>query len=186
MRIALTGASSTGKTTLLNDLLMTPMFKQHGIINVQLNIRGIIDTIGIQADGRGTNYRQRRKFQWTLLEKKTLQESSHVSYVTDRSTVDMAAYWIVRDTKGPLDTEGEKYLTKCREIASKYDFHIHLPFGAIPFVSDGQRPSSEIYNKKTCEAMKGLLEQWELPHISLTQSGREERVEEVVSYLQNK
>jgi len=186
MRIALTGASSTGKTTLLKDLLVTPIFKQYGIVSVQIDVLEIINAMGIRADGAGTNCQDLRKFQWLLLEKKIDLESCLSSSISDRSTVDMAAYWIVRDAKGSLDAEGEIYLAKCREFALMYDFHVHLPFGAIPFVNDGQRPSSEIFNKKTCNIMRSLLDQWGLPYVCLNKSGRKERVDEVLFYLKTK
>lgn len=128
MQIALTGASSTGKTTLLNDLLMTPMFKTHGIVSVQLDVRKIIDSMGIRADGIGADDHQLRQFQWVLLEEKNRQENFHDSYITDRSTVDMAAYWIVRDAKDTLDSEGEKYLENATTLHQNmiYIFICHL------------------------------------------------------------
>jgi len=183
MRIALTGASSTGKTTLLGDLLKTTIFNNAHIIKSQLNVRNILSEMGVRADGRNNNQQKRRRFQWELLEKKISLESNLGSFITDRSTVDMAAYWIVRDTVGGIDTEDEKYMKECHTYALKYDVHIHLPFGKIPFTNDGKRPTDKAYNEKSCRTIKELLQEWELPHISLEKTDPIERVTEVIDYL---
>lgn len=183
MRIALTGSSSTGKTTLLEDLLSTSLFKESGISSVKIDIRKIVDSMKVNADGKGCDRNSLRAFQWAVLQEKVRAEEPFELFITDRSTVDMAAYWLVRDSDGTLDEEGKKYLSKCRELASRYDLHIHLPFGAIPFTEDGQRPLSEAFNKNTCKTIKDLLLKWNLTHISLSESGRKERADEVISYL---
>lgn len=183
MRIAVTGASSTGKTTLVEDLLGTSLFKELGISNIKLDIRNIIDSSQINADGQGCHRNNLRAFQWAVLKEKAKNEEQVGAFITDRSTVDMAAYWIVRDTDGTLDDESDSYLIACKEIASKYDFHIHLPFGAIPFVDDGKRPTSVVFNKKICDSIKNLLIQWNLPHFSLTHSHRNQRLAEVLNFL---
>lgn len=185
MRIALTGASSTGKTTLLEDLLETPFFRAYGISNVKLDVRKTIELMRIKAGGVVGEQNRQREFQWGILKKKLILEDLYDNYATDRSTVDMAAYWLVRDTDGNLDEESKNYLSKCKVFASRYDFHVHLPFGAIPFVEDGQRPSSELFNKRTCDTIKNLLKQWNLPHISLVNTGRKERIDEIISFLKN-
>lgn len=183
MRIALTGASSTGKTTLLNDLLATMTFKNAVIERKQLNVRAILDDMGLCADAGSAEQVKLRSFQWTLLEKKIQQENEVKSYITDRSTVDMASYWIIRDTKGDIDTEGEKYLSECRSYAETFDVHIHLPFGKIPFIEDGKRPTDIAYNEKSCETIVSLLREWELLYFSLEKTDPTERVQEVIQFL---
>lgn len=183
MRIALTGASSTGKTTLLNDLLRTAVFKRTKIVKSQLDVRKILHAMGIRADGKNANRQQLRDFQWALLEEKIRQESVLGSYITDRSTVDMAAYWITRDAINGIDADGERYLEKCQSYASRFDVHIYLPFGKIPFNEDGQRPIGRVYNENSCKAIQELLEKWNLPHVTLIKTEPHERVEEVLSFL---
>jgi len=183
VRIALTGASSTGKTTLLTDLLATAAFRNAKIVRSQLDIRKILDSMGIRADGVNATGRQLRAFQWALLEEKIRQEGGLTSFITDRSTVDMASYWIIRDAVNGIDDEGRKYLRKCQSYASEFDFHVHLPFGKVPFNDDGQRPTDRDYNEKSCETMKELLEAWAIPHVTLSETDPQGRVAEVLKFL---
>ena len=183
MKIALTGASSTGKTTLMEDLLETASFKDAGISSIKLDIRKIIDSMHLNVDGQRSSRSRLRAFQWSVLREKIKNEAHLKCFITDRSSVDMAAYWIARDSDGRLDKESELYLSACKEVASKYDIHIHLPFGSIPFIDDGKRPTSESFNQKTCEMIESLLEKWKLPYLSLTPSNRNQRVDAVLNHL---
>ena len=167
----------------MEDLLGTFLFKKRNIPSIKLDIRDIADTMQINADGKGCLRSELRAFQWEVLTRKTRIEESIGCFISDRSTVDLAAYWAVGDTEEILDSESKSYLLKCKEIASKYDFHIHLPFGAIPFVEDGKRPTSEVFNQNTCDTIKKFLIQWDLPHLSLTHTDRNQRLTECLNYL---
>jgi predicted ATPase len=183
MRVALTGASCTGKTTLLNDLLETALFKERGIKPIQLDNRRILSGMDLRADGVGAERGRRREFQWKLLSEKKKLEINKFAYITDRSTVDMAAYWMVRDAEGAIDSEGEEYIAECKAFALQFDLHVHLPFGAIPFKADGQRPQDENFNKLTCETVLCFLDEWKLNYISLTQISLLARTNAVISSL---
>jgi predicted ATPase len=183
MRIALTGASSTGKTTLLNDLIQTPALIKCGIKSVLMDTRRILSKMGLRADGFGSDPGRMKAFQWALLEEKVKLENLETNYITDRSTVDLAAYWLIRDVKGGLSEEDERYISDCKAFASKYDLHLHLPFGAIPFTDDGHRPKERLFNECICRTVNRLLYQWNLPHLRLESVDRLERVREVLSLI---
>jgi predicted ATPase len=183
MRIALTGASSTGKTTLLNDLIQTTVFIKYGIKSILMDTRSILSKMGLRADGYGSDPARMKVFQWALLEEKVKLENLETNYITDRSTVDLAAYWLIRDVTGGLSEEDERYLGDCKAFASKYDLHIHLPFGVIPFTDDGNRPKERLFNEGICRTVHRLLNEWNLPHLSIESVDRVERVREVLSFI---
>tara|TARA_R110001583_G_scaffold195128_3_gene369579 strand:- start:13911 stop:14474 length:564 start_codon:yes stop_codon:yes gene_type:complete len=183
MRIALTGASSTGKTTLLGDLLDSVFFKDRKIDKSQIDIRRMAIDLGVNAGGTENQDLSLREFQWRVLEAKRKSEYGLKLYITDRSTVDMATYWLVRESPNEIDDEGVKYIDACRNYAAIFDLHIHLPFGAIPFMNDGERPSSVNFNRQTCLQVQKFLNEWKVPHITINETGREERVNEVISIL---
>src|SRR5437773_680930 len=94
MKIALTGSSSTGKTTLAH--LLTDHEVLSELKYVTADSRALLEKMGYRSMDRMTRD-QLREFQTAYLECKLNIEGNIESYITERSTVDVAAYWLVRD-----------------------------------------------------------------------------------------
>lgn len=83
------------------------------------------------------NLSQKRAFQIHYLERKLALESSETDYITDRSFLDVAAYWIEYNQ---MNHESRHwFIEKCRKNAARYDAHFYFPVGLLPLEADGFR-----------------------------------------------
>ncbi|ADU61437.1 MAG: ATP-binding protein [Pseudodesulfovibrio sp.] len=182
MKIALTGPSSTGKTTLMNDLLDCSSMSQIDASCARVDIRSLLRNLGLRADGKGCNKEQMRKMQWAILEEKQRVEKTLDSLVTDRSYLDLAAHWLHRD--GTDDEETKVYVNQCVELASaNYDWHIYLPLGRIPFVPDGERPEDMGFQLAVNTSIEQLLGRCDSNVLVLRESDRRASIKEILLNL---
>ncbi|MFD3627323.1 AAA family ATPase [Streptomyces sp. NPDC058698] len=183
MRIALTGSSSTGKTTLANALLRDARFKNYATEIRTINARNILAGLGYSAMDKMTR-EESRYFQLAYyVQKEADERRTKESFITERSFVDVAAYWIERDTYDRSDFEQRILVDPCAEAARTYDIHIYLPFGGVPFSPDGWRSEDRAFHERIDRRIRRLLEKWELPHIAITSADLSERVSFVLDEL---
>lgn len=182
MIIALTGSSSSGKTTLARSLLLIPSFRKRINKLLSVNARSLLDQLGHKSmDSMGK--KDFAVFQLCYFLEKRKMESGQDNYLTDRSFVDIAAYWSVkRRPYDPFERE-EDLVTLCREEAKKYDLHIYLPFGLIPFQSDGYRSEKIEFNRIIDQKIMHFLESWDLERIILDSPEQSERVTKVINWV---
>ena len=69
---------------------------------------------------------------------------------------------------------------QCRQRARKYDLHIYLPFGVIPFHSDGYRSEDILLHRRIDVRIKNLLKEWDIRFIELATPNHQERVDLVM------
>ncbi len=182
MKIALSGTSSTGKTTLLNDLLLNRQIKEHVCQAAQIDTRSILTDMGLRADGFGCSSKSMREFQWRVLEEKQRSESKLASFITDRSYLDLAAYWVTRHNEH--DQETADYIDRCIEAAATYTTHIFLPYGRIPFSEDSFRPSDPVFLSNVSNTISSQLTESNLPHMTLAEADRDKSVALILNYIQ--
>ena len=175
MKVAFTGSSSTGKTTLVNALLAEPDWPEELRQFVTVDARKLLVARGYHSmDDMTPN--QTREFQRAYFAQKLENERNVNSFLTDRSYVDVAAYWVVRDTAG-LNSEIQNELTiPCQHEVKKYDLHVYFPFGLVPFASDGYRSTDIRFHSVIDEKIRAYLDDWKVEFRSLNTMVLSERV----------
>lgn len=172
MRIALTGASSTGKTTLTNELLKDyPQFEQ-----INMNARELLKKHGCLNTG-DMNADQYKRFQNAYINNKQLLEQGKTNYFTERSFVDAYVYWNYHCSDCSSASEKKQIYTICKKWANRYNLHIYLPFGSIPFVEDGYRHSSLEYHQCIDQAIRATLHEWKLNFIECSSPNLSDRID---------
>lgn len=170
MKIAITGASSTGKTTLARELCTgLPRYMQ-----LNVDARRLLTSHGERnvAEMSSAKYRE---FQLEYITQKINIETSGQDFITERSFVDCCAYWDFHCAKDSTPTENLRVHEVCEEWSRKYDFHIYLPFGQSPFELDGYRNPSRAYHTDIGKAILSLLQQWGLRYLDCSNVTLEER-----------
>ncbi|HMG75298.1 MAG TPA: AAA family ATPase [Pyrinomonadaceae bacterium] len=184
-RIAITGASSTGKTTLAEALIQHPWFS--GLVKTMIpeGSRALLQSQG-HAGFDSMTREELRDFQRLFFVWKREAESKVESYLVDRSFVDVAAIWMERDTfDQSLELQNELVLP-CKDLAKKYTLHIHAPGMASSFHHNGVRESDLSLHRRIAVRVAQYLNDWKLPHLSLTSSTLDLRVREVRAELERR
>lgn len=175
MRLAITGSSSTGKTTLAKLLVEAPRIGDILRRFISADARSLLTELGHKSMDRMSRA-ELREFQLAYFERKKLVEDDLSHFVTDRSFVDVAAYWLERDTFDQSRAERERLLEPCRQLADRYDLHVYLPFGLLPFRDDGYRSNDMMLHRRIDARIRLLLNEWNLRHVTLETTVLDERV----------
>jgi nicotinamide riboside kinase len=188
MRIALTGSSSSGKSTLINELMKLEKFNTKIERCVSIDARAIIKSMGHHSmDIMSKDETMEFQIRY-FIKKKDIEKGSN-NFITDRSFIDIAAYWIVRDNnpEEPVDNNIKlNLLGECRHQSLKYDIHFYLPFGIIPFKSDGYRSEDILFHQMIDLKIMDLLYHWNINFITLKTADINKRVSTVLSWLATK
>lgn len=184
MKIALCGASSTGKTTLAKTLLENPIFRSSVNKFISVDGRQLLDLMGCKRMDNMNRY-QTREYQISYFKNKISSEANQSEFITDRSYIDIAAYWLIRDTFDTSESEQNRLLNPCKILSKKYDLHFYLPFGLIKFEKDGYRPEGNTFNKKLDKQISLFLDIWQINHCKINVVEISKRVEIVIDAIQN-
>jgi nicotinamide riboside kinase len=184
MVIALTGSSSTGKTTLSRSLMKEPEFRKHVDDFLTTDARSILKEMGHQSMDR-MEREELRQFQRTYLARKQKMEEGRTRYLTDRSFVDVAAYWLRRDAEGLGPEAKAEVVEACRVGAQKYDLHIYCPFDVVGFESDGYRSENIQHHREIGEQIALFLSAWGVRFITLDTAEHHERVRRVLEAVRS-
>ncbi len=182
MRIAFTGASSTGKSTLARLLTSDAKFRTILPEFISVDARALLASKGFGSMDN-MNREQLRDFQCTYLNQKIVIEAGRDAYLTDRSFVDVAAYWLERDAEGLSECEVKEFVESCRYGARRYDLHFFFPTGLFPFTSDGYRSEEADFHKRIDAKITALIHEWEIDAVRLDMIDLETRRNAVVSTL---
>lgn len=185
MKIALTGASSTGKTTIAKKLLDNDIFKK--LITQECHFF----TVDARSILRANKFlsidcmtiNEKKQFQYMYLKKKLEQEGNQINYLTDRSFVDLAAYWYEIDIETLNSKESNDYYTQCKKAALQYDIHFYFPFDVIRFDEDGYRSTNMDYNKKIDNNILRFLNLWNINYIIINQSDINGRINIILNEI---
>lgn len=181
MRIAFTGASSTGKTTLSNHIQAdTRLFAAIGPF-VTTDARRLLRELGYEnIDSMSLDARIR--FQFAYLERKLALESELENFFTDRSFVDLAAYWL--QYTGRTLADGDEYVARCRTEVGRYGAHFYFPSELLPLKADGWRSAETASRERTDGYIRAILDAWGVSAVALNELDldlRRERVAEVLA-----
>ncbi len=125
---------------------------------------------------------QLRAFQLRYFYRKQQIEQDQDQFVTDRSFVDVAAYWAQRDTLD-MPEEQARLVLPCLSEAKKYDVHFYIAYGSINFESDGYRSNDLNFHRRIDRQIFQFLTEWHLPYVQIQTSNHDERVEIVLDYI---
>jgi len=177
-RIAITGASGTGKTTLAEALMQQSWFSRLVKTMIPEGSRELLKSLGYASFDNLTRP-ELREFQRLFFLRKQEAESNLGSYLVDRSFVDVAAIWVERDTfDHSLEIQNELVIP-CSNLAKKYTLHIHVPDETFAFYQNGVRETDMLLHRRIATRVRRYLHDWDLPNFSLESSSVEMRVEEI-------
>lgn len=167
MRLGISGAQSTGKTTLLNALRSEKCFQHYTIRN---EVTRTVKNYGLDINENGSDITQ-------LL---IMKEHIHNIYmypnmITDRTALDGIVYthWLYREPRCQISDE---VFAECKHIfeqlwgAYDYIFYIEPEF---PIEADGVRSSSETWQNEIVDEFNDYLSVYEIPVIQVRGSVRE-------------
>jgi nicotinamide riboside kinase len=164
VRIAFTGAGSTGKTTLARAITLDTRLAAAIGPFVTTDARAILAASG-HTGVDGMSAVERLRFQHSYLDRKLALEVGRDEYFTDRSFVDLAAYWL-EYTGGSLPTEDE-YVKRCKQAVTRYNAHIYFPVGLLPLELDGWRSTDSESRARTDRNIRAILKDWGISPIVL-------------------
>jgi nicotinamide riboside kinase len=183
MKIAFTGSSSTGKTTLAKRLMGVASFSERVGDFITEDARSLLRSLG-HSSMDNMHREELRVFQQLYYTQKADHEMNRTRFLVDRSFVDVAAYWLVRDAFDLPIVDQSEFENKCRTLALAYDLHIHFPIGQIPFTSDGYRSEDIDFHSRIAEMIEQVLAKWSVRFISITSSDLDSRVQQVLNAVE--
>ena len=110
-------------------------------------------------------------------------ERNETNYITQRSFVDSAAYWIVRDAVDEPSSFKEPFVEKCKSLTKLYDGHIFLPFGQIPLEHDGYRSNDIEQFYRVSNAIESYLQLWNIDYCHIDTGNMNDRIEQAIEYI---
>jgi nicotinamide riboside kinase len=185
MKIAFTGASSTGKTTLAKALFNDRVIRRVLCEHLSVDARTILNDMGHKSMDKMSKS-QLQKFQLLYLDRKLILEKDKENFLVERSFVDIAAYWIERDSTEAPNNTTELLIKECKNQSKKYDLHVYFPFGVIDFEEDGYRSLDMESHFNIDARIIKLLNQWKLqPVLTLNYPELSKRVSTVAEWVKS-
>lgn len=149
-RIALCGASGTGKSTLAAWISET-----YGLAVNPVGSRSVASAMGFRSPYDVDAAGARAEFQRMLLSEKTAWEREHDSFVVDRTTFDNLAYSAMHDVRGSID---EEILRSATEGMRRYTHVFMCPIGAFQDTNgDPDRVKEHAYHVVYEAVLVGLI-----------------------------
>lgn len=173
MKIAFTGSSSTGKTTLAKALEEKLILKY-----INVDSRKIIDDLN-HSNIDNLNEQEFIDFQKLWLNEKLVNEKSIDNFITDRTYIDAIAYMQNRNINNI------ELFNKYIKNMDIYDFIFYLPIGRIPFFDDGYRSKNEESNKNVDKLIIELLEKYSIKYHKIVLPDLESSLEYILDIIGN-
>lgn len=164
MKIAISGAQGTGKTTLVNELMKLKQFKNYIF---KANATRQIKEAGFKINEESNNLVQ------LFVISEHVQRLIYKDIIGDRSILDGVVYTHHQYNKGKVDKWVLDYAEKiCQEHIHSYDllFYIEPEFG---LVSDGVRSSDKTYRDEIVRLFRHYIKKYNVSVIKLTGPGVE-------------
>jgi nicotinamide riboside kinase len=151
-RLALAGSAGTGKTTLGHRLAQA--------FSVPFLEEGMRARLEAGLDLHTLDVEQLASLVESLWQEQRENEAqaiaTHGGFVSDRSSVDFAAFWLHYGFAQDLD-RAESFVRDTISHAEAYDGIIVLPWNALPLVADGYRSTNPWIQKRYQALLEGLL-----------------------------
>lgn len=180
MKLAFTGAHSTGKTTLVKELSnsVPKKYTQKYVTEVA---RKIIDR-GYPLGDKATEKAYLQYISSQLEEERDIE--NYDLFVSDRTLLDPLAYMFVnKELFGAVVSD--ELIRMMENIwimeQKKYDWYVYFPV-EFPLVEDGIRPIGNEYQKAIDDMIHGLLCEHKIPYITISGSVIE-RKQQIMDFL---
>lgn len=177
MKIGIFGTHSSGKTTLLNDLIKHDMFKNYKVFTG--TTRSLKD-VGVKINENGDGPGQEAIFEARL----SNLDSDY--FIADRTIADVLAYSTHLHRKGVLCAEIlEKQRAVVAERMQEYDLVIYLT-PDFDLVEDGVRSADVAYRDEISEIMAEIYEEFVYPCAHMHLRGTpEERLNSAIEVFEH-
>ncbi|MFT7668560.1 MAG: hypothetical protein ACI8X5_001254 [Planctomycetota bacterium] len=148
LRIALSGSAGTGKTTLGQALA-----ENLGVPYIEEGFRRRVDG-GLQMY-KLDDHARRELIVELWEEQQELEQSAKSGFVSDRSCVDFAAFWL---HYGLTDAEEEtkQFMGRMHSAVSQVDRILLFPWGVLPLLFDGVRSTNPWLQLRYQALLEGL------------------------------
>ena len=168
MKLAFTGSHSTGKTTLIQEIIKEA--PNTASIKCVTEIARKIIRRGYLLNNEATEASYIQYINDQLYEERDIECYDY--FLSDRTLLDPLAYMIAnKDFPGP--TIEETFIQMMENVwlleQTRYDFYIYFPV-EFPLVFDGVRPNDEKYREAVDKEILYLLNKHSIPFISVTGS----------------
>lgn len=182
MKIAFTGASSTGKTSVAQSFFESDANRILGYSVINVDSRWLLSSLGL---GLANNISScdYRIFQTMYISQKLFTEKAADHYITARSFADCLAYWRMHCANTATSSEDKLIEALCRNMISRYDQHFFFPTGFFALQQDGFRHTGEEYHSQFEETLLDILNTEDVQFIRMPPAGITERVEFLVGHL---
>lgn len=155
-RIALTGASGTGKTTLLKYLE-----EQLGLPVNPVGSRSVSKAMGFESPYDVDAAGKRAEFQQRLMSEKIAWEAANESFITDRTPFDNLVYTMLHDVKS-IDMET---IAESIRGTHRYTHVIYCPFSTFCNPGDDvARVKDLAYHRLYDASLWGLIDRYIYDH----------------------
>lgn len=183
IRLALCGASGTGKSTIATDIA-----KRFCLPICPTGSREIAKQMGFASPYDVDAAGKRAEFQQRLFSAKRDWENDHATFVTDRSYLDNLAYTCLH---APTLAKDTKFMSQVFDAMGRYTHLVFCPLGAFQDIGDDPaRVSDAAYHRKYEDHLVKLLQGHGIlgqlpPLLWLTTSDHDERVARVERFVRS-
>lgn len=172
IKIAISGAHSQGKTTIVNALRNLPEFKDYKIIT---GITRDLEQLGVPINEKGTDVTQ----QFIMAKHYQYAQLQH-NCILDRCVLDGLAYTTCFRSKIP-SWMWNYFITLFSNLIKRYDYIFYVE-PELPLVSDGVRTVDLNFFNQVVNQFNKLITEFELPVIRLSGS-IENRIQKIQTII---
>ncbi|MDD4169813.1 MAG: AAA family ATPase [Desulfotomaculaceae bacterium] len=144
MKIGISGACCTGKTALTQALS-----KKLGLPLIEEQARVAAREFGFENPKVLKEQPELgRQFQWRCLELQiTAEDSQPGGFISDRTVLDNAVYWMKWHSRGAKSEENMRFYRTVTDQVRKYDLIVYVPL-EISLVANGFKTSNRAYREE--------------------------------------
>jgi len=177
IKIGIIGSAGTGKSTLAESVASTfkiANLKSREITEDILTRDGYDYSSGIQIERFLANSGRQSE-----MLKRTLEQQSVESFVTDRTVIDLAAYAVCELSQSdPMALR--KIFDTCKTESSTYTHLFLCPWKDIPIAVTKKRTLNTWYQYLIYIVEKGMLDDWGCKYVVLESENNDERLKKIL------